>query len=50
MDEGWRNLWRFYLLYDPVLEPLRADPELQKLVSTIEEDMVGQLSNIDQSQ
>jgi len=44
-DEGWRNLWRFYLLHDPVLEPLRADPGLQELVSRIEEDMADQLSN-----
>ena len=50
VDEGWRNLWRFYLLHDPILETLRADPELQRLVSTIEEETVGQLSNIAQSQ
>ncbi len=43
VDEGWRNLWRFYLLYDPVLETLRTDPGLQELVSRLEKDMASQL-------
>jgi hypothetical protein len=50
VDEGWRNLWRFYLLHDPVLETLRTDPKLTELMSMIEEDMEGQLSNIKQSE
>ncbi len=50
VDEGWRNLWRYYLLHDPILEALRPDPEFQELVSAVEEEMLVQLNNIDQSQ
>jgi TolB-like protein/DNA-binding winged helix-turn-helix (wHTH) protein/Flp pilus assembly protein TadD len=32
IDEGWRNLWQFYLLHDPTLRPLSTRDELDALV------------------
>ena len=39
-EEGWRNLWRFYLFHDPILQGLRGQPGFQALVKNIRDDMV----------
>jgi serine/threonine protein kinase/Flp pilus assembly protein TadD len=39
VGEGWRNLWRFYLYHDPVLEPFREEPEFKAIVAKIEAEM-----------
>lgn len=41
IQEGWRNLWRFYLLHDPILEPLRGDPDFTSMARFVEQDMIG---------
>lgn len=43
VDEGWRARWRYFLLYEPNLEPIRSYPEYQAIVSEIEADMAAQL-------
>jgi TolB-like protein/DNA-binding winged helix-turn-helix (wHTH) protein/tetratricopeptide (TPR) repeat protein len=39
VDEGWRNLWRFYLLHDPVLAALHGESGFRDIVATVEQDM-----------
>jgi TolB-like protein/Tfp pilus assembly protein PilF len=43
VDEGWRNLWRFYFFHDPVLETLGTDTGLQELRFRIEKEMASKL-------
>lgn len=38
VDEGWRNLWRFYLLHDPILKTLSGSPGFDALVRRVRED------------
>jgi len=35
VDEGWRNLWRYYLLHDPALASLRSAPGFGALVEDL---------------
>jgi tetratricopeptide (TPR) repeat protein len=35
IQEGWRNLWRYYLFHDPVIALLSARPEFQSLRKTV---------------
>ena len=40
VQEGWRNLWRFYLFHDPILEVLHETPEFVSVTSFVEQDMM----------
>jgi hypothetical protein len=40
VQEGWRNLWRFYLFHDPILEVLHENPEFVSVTSFVEQDMM----------
>jgi len=46
IDEGWRNLWWYYLKQDPILESLHGEPEFQAMVAEIEADMAAQLEHV----
>ena len=46
VQSGWRYQWRFYLEFDPILEPLRGEPRFQALVDEIRADMAEQLEQI----
>jgi hypothetical protein len=46
IDEGWRNLWWYYLRLDPILESLHDEPEFQAMVAEIEADMAEQLARV----
>jgi hypothetical protein len=46
IDEGWRDLWWYYLIYDPNLESLHDEPEYQAMVAEIEADMAAQLERV----
>ena len=46
IDEGWRNLWWYYLKHDPALESLHDEPEYQAMVAEIEADMAAQLERV----
>jgi len=46
IDEGWRNLWWYYLKHDPALESLHDEPEYQAMVAEIEADMASQLARV----
>jgi TolB-like protein/Tfp pilus assembly protein PilF len=46
IDEGWRNLWWYYLKQDPSLESLHDEPEYQAMVAEIEADMAAQLTRV----
>jgi TolB-like protein/Flp pilus assembly protein TadD len=46
VQSGWRYHWRFYLEFDPVLEPLRDEPRFQALVDQIRADMSEQLEQV----
>jgi tetratricopeptide (TPR) repeat protein len=46
IDEGWRDLWRYFLKYDPTLESLHDEPEFQAMVAEIEADMAAQLARV----
>ena len=41
VEEGWRNLWRFYLFHDPILQGLREQPGFQTLVKHVRDGMVA---------
>jgi TolB-like protein/Flp pilus assembly protein TadD len=43
VNEGWRNIWRFYLLHDPILEKLHTNPEFQAIVFRIEQDVLNKI-------
>ena len=45
-DEGWRSLWWYYLQYDPNLESIRSEPELQAILDEIRTDMSAQMQRI----
>jgi tetratricopeptide (TPR) repeat protein/DNA-binding winged helix-turn-helix (wHTH) protein len=44
-QEGWRNLWRFFFFYDPILEALRDDLDFTSMAQLIEQDMVDGASD-----
>jgi tetratricopeptide (TPR) repeat protein len=46
IDEGWRDLWWYYLKQDPSLESLHDEPEFQAMVAEIETDMAAQLARV----
>ena len=46
IDEGWRNLWWYYLRRDPNLESLHDESEFQAMVAEIEADMAAQLAHV----
>jgi tetratricopeptide (TPR) repeat protein len=46
VNEGWRNLWWYYLKRDPILESLHDEPEYQAMVAEIEADMAAQLERV----
>jgi len=46
VDEGWRSLWWYYLQYDPNLESIRSEPELQAILDEIRTDMSAQMQRI----
>ncbi len=46
VDEGWRALWRHFLLYEPNLDSIRDEPEFQAIVDEIEADMAAQLERV----
>jgi len=50
IDEGWRDLWWYYLKYDPILESLHDEPEYQTMVAEIEADMAEQLARVREMQ
>jgi tetratricopeptide (TPR) repeat protein len=39
VHDGWRNLWRFYLLNDPVLRPLHGMAGYKELVAQVRQEM-----------
>ncbi|MEJ2604955.1 MAG: tetratricopeptide repeat protein [Gammaproteobacteria bacterium] len=39
VDAGWRNLWRFYLLHDPIITMLSGESGYDELVDRVSEDM-----------
>lgn len=41
IQEGWRNLWRFYFFHDPILEDLRGNPKFASMARLIEQDMIA---------
>ena len=42
-QSGWRGpLWRYYRDFDPVLAPVRNDPEFKAVFAAIERDMARQ--------
>jgi TolB-like protein/Tfp pilus assembly protein PilF len=45
-DEGWRSLWWYFLQYDPNLESIRSEPELQAILAEIKTDMSAQMQRI----
>lgn len=46
VDAGWRVYWRVYLLHDPALAGLRAQPEFAAVIAKLEADMASQLQRI----
>jgi hypothetical protein len=46
IDEGWRDLWWYFLKYDPILESLHDEPEFQAMIAEIEADMAAQLARV----
>ena len=46
IDEGWRDLWWYFLKHDPILESLHDEPEYQAMVAEIEADMAEQLARV----
>ena len=46
IDEGWRDSWRYFLKYDPILELLHDEPEYQVMIEEIEADMAAQLARV----
>jgi len=46
VDDGWRNVWRLLLKYDPVFATLHEAPEYKAIVAEIEADMAAQLANV----
>jgi hypothetical protein len=49
VDDGWRNLWRFYLLYDPIITMLSGESGYDELVDRVREDMRGRRSAVQAS-
>lgn len=39
VDQGWRNLWWFYLRHDPVFAAIRSEPEFQSLHDQVQAEM-----------
>ena len=50
IDAGWREDWRFFLEFDPVLDPIRDDPRFYDLMEYIRSDMAGQLARLEASE
>lgn len=50
VDEGWRNLWRFYFCHDPILEPIHLEPGFRELLTRIEQEMADQWSDVENAQ
>jgi TolB-like protein/predicted negative regulator of RcsB-dependent stress response len=46
VDAGWRLPWRWQLVHDPLLEPLRVEPRYQSIIAEIEADMAAQLARV----
>jgi hypothetical protein len=46
IDEGWRNLWWYFLERDPNLESLHDEPEFRSMVAEIKADMAAQLARV----
>jgi tetratricopeptide (TPR) repeat protein len=46
IDEGWRNLWWYFLKQDQKLESLHDEPEFQAIIAEIEADMAAQLARV----
>jgi hypothetical protein len=43
---GTRYMWRWQLLYNPILESLHGEPEYQAMIAEIEADMAAQLARV----
>jgi hypothetical protein len=39
VDQGWRNLWWFYLRHDPALAAIRPEPGFQTLHDQVQAEM-----------
>lgn len=50
IDAGWREDWRFFLEFDPVLDPIRDDPRFHDMLEDIRSDMAGQLARFEASE
>jgi len=46
VDEGWRTLWWYYLVYDPNLDSIRGDPRFQTIVAEVKADMAEQIQQV----
>jgi hypothetical protein len=47
VEAGWRGpYWRYYRDFDPVLAPIRNDPEFKAVFADIERDMAGQRAEL----
>ena len=46
VDTGVRRNWRGVFFFDPILEPLRDEPEFAEIVAILEADMAVQLRNV----
>jgi tetratricopeptide (TPR) repeat protein len=46
IDEGWRDLWWYFLKLKPDLGLLHDEPEFQAMVAEIEADMAAQLARV----
>jgi len=46
VQSGWRNNWRYYLEFDPILGPLRGEARFQDVVDEIRRDMAAQLERV----
>lgn len=43
---GVRRNWKEIFFYDPILEPLRDEPEFTEILAVVEADMAAQLRNV----
>jgi tetratricopeptide (TPR) repeat protein len=43
VDDGWRTLWWYYLVYDPNLDSIRSDPRFQTIAAEVKADMAEQM-------
>jgi TolB-like protein/Tfp pilus assembly protein PilF len=46
IDAGWRVWWWYFLEHDPLLDPIRDEPEFQAMVAEVRDDMAAQLARL----